>query len=87
MSDDDMKPGGWIPAEREIGARWIVMRRANGHFESIGPLTESFTSEADAYAKAEELLAQHRGQRFAVFKLSREYVYEPVMVHGVVREP
>lgn len=73
--------------EREIEPRWIVIRRANGHFEHIGALTESFTSEADAYAKAEELLKQHQGQRFAVFRLVREYVYEPVMVHGVVREP
>lgn len=75
------------PIKRELEPRFIVLRRSNGHFESIGPTVQAYNTKQEAADRAVELRNQHREQVFVVFSLIQQFAFELIPSEGEVKEP
>jgi hypothetical protein len=64
----------------DIEAKWICIRRQNGHFEALGPAIQAFDTEAEAVDARDALAKQNHGTIYAVFELSSQHTVKPVSV-------
>lgn len=67
-----------------LAPRWVVLRRDNGNFESVGALIEGHGTIQEAYDRAKELSGKHHGKIFVVCALIGQFVFEPVMIQEEV---
>lgn len=62
-ADAATKPKKPKPAEE-----WCVLKRSNGHAETLKPEIQIFTTEQEAIAECESLILKYPGQVFARFR-------------------